>query len=873
MILFFSRYEKAIKKRKESAQGALEVNRNLAEFVAMDAVHQYVMASGKDVTTFPLPMLEHIYGQKLSELLQTPYAPHSTRFKAKVEGAHVGVTAMQKATGHYVAVKEAALRDIVTDSEWLDLLRRVVIPVREEIIEAQKIPLSDISELNTESQRKLPKLSMLMSLICFDSPMYDNLPLVLSTICETICFNTKQFSRPCRLSTASSDLRHTRESEGPINNYITVKLYSAVRSKTLTQIMFSFGITLSYTRTLTFYEELSQSLKDLYRKSGNRLLPTSLKIGLFSVFSDDNIDKNASSATSIMNFHGTSVSIFQFPDGDCGDLRFRRPYTDLSDEEKKEHHCPALSEFMTVKEIQIASKVLCPTSSNLFTKDDEKRLKAEFEKGMQEENMWLGSVCQGLKPNPPGNQDVRALSWAAYHENKKRDQGSNNKTTIVILPVLTDASHTNEVQYHLMKIAVSYTKYLNPSQTAVGSSDLPLYALKKNIQCARPSEFPQDVYFCFLGPLHIEHAALQCLGQLIKGTGLEDIITAASLDISGLSTSVVDVNSIKKSRYCLQIISVVLYDQLEQANFAGTVIKESPSYIYFFNLLRCIKTLFCFVRSIREANFTLFLSSLEQIAPLFFMLDHTHYSRWLPVFIADLNNLKYSNPDLFDNFMKGYFTVNTGGRPFSKIGFDHSHEHCNKRIKQEYTDLLNQKDRRFLEKLQLCLPQVNEYLSITDEKFSIADEETAEVRKEMTESFIKRYVSDVRQVKRKLQFNPFANDKFQKLSSSFVFLERIVTETGKMFDEGKAQYNEYVQKRLYAGNEDVQNSPIKKNNYKLPSHGNILRKESPQIKLTNKQIMKLRHACHYRPEEARSLFTTEFTGIVLVCGISIITVV
>ena len=152
----------------------------MAEFVAMDAVRPYVMASSKDITTYPLSTLENIYGQKLSELLQTPYTPHSTRFKAKLEVAHIGVTVMQKATGHYIAVKENVLRDIVTDHEWLDLLRRVISPVREEIIEAQKIPLSDISELKVESYRKLPKLSMLISLLCFDMPMYDNLPLVLS---------------------------------------------------------------------------------------------------------------------------------------------------------------------------------------------------------------------------------------------------------------------------------------------------------------------------------------------------------------------------------------------------------------------------------------------------------------------------------------------------------------------------------------------------------------------------------------------------------------------------------------------------------------------------------------------------------------------
>ena len=97
-----------------------------------------------------------------------------------------------------------------------------------------------------------------------------------------------------------------------------------------------------------------------------------------------------------------------------------------------------------------------------------------------------------------------------------------------------------------------------------------------------------------------------------------------------------------------------------------------------------------------------------------------------------------------------------------------------------------------------------------DEKFSKAEEETIEVHKEMTESFIKQSINDVRKVKQKLQCNPFANDKFQKLNSSFIFVARIVIETSRMSDEGKAQYNDYVHKRLNAEINDVQNCPIKK---------------------------------------------------------------
>ena len=74
---------------------------------------------------------------------------------------------------------------------------------------------------------------------------------------------------------------------------------------------------------------------------------------------------------------------------------------------------------------------------------------------------------------------------------------------------------------------------------------------------ARPDLFGES-YFAFMGGLHIEQAALICVGQLIKGTGMAEIIKVASLDTVGLETAVCDVNNIKKARYTLQVIAVVL---------------------------------------------------------------------------------------------------------------------------------------------------------------------------------------------------------------------------------------------------------------------------------------------------------------------------
>ena len=52
-------------------------------------------------------------------------------------------------------------------------------------------------------------------------------------------------------------------------------------------------------------EELAVTVKDLYCRSGNRMLPGALQKDLFTVVVDDNIDKNSSSSSATCHLHGT----------------------------------------------------------------------------------------------------------------------------------------------------------------------------------------------------------------------------------------------------------------------------------------------------------------------------------------------------------------------------------------------------------------------------------------------------------------------------------------------------------------------------------------------------------------------------------------
>ena len=78
-------------------------------------------------------------------------------------------------------------------------------------------------------------------------------------------------------------------------------------------MLFERGMVLSYDRILTFINKLSETVKALYNDSGDKVLSSTLRRGIFTVFVDENVDKNSSSDTAAGHFHGTRLTVLQFP--------------------------------------------------------------------------------------------------------------------------------------------------------------------------------------------------------------------------------------------------------------------------------------------------------------------------------------------------------------------------------------------------------------------------------------------------------------------------------------------------------------------------------------------------------------------------------
>ena len=107
-------------------------------------------------------------------------------------------------------------------------------------------------------------------------------------------------------------------------------------------------------------------------------------------------------------------------------------------------------------------------------------------------------------------------------------------------------------------------------------------------------------------------------------------------------------------------------------------VEASPQFHYWYMVMHLECHMLVFVRSIREGNFPLYITALRALAPWFFALDHTYYSRWVPVHIRDMTTMHERLPDVAKEFYRGSFVVH---KPFSAIAIDHAHEQNNAVVK------------------------------------------------------------------------------------------------------------------------------------------------------------------------------------------------
>ena len=272
-----------------------------------------------------------------------------------------------------------------------------------------------------------------------------------------------------------------------------------------------------------------------------------MRKGILTIVAIDNIDQNSKSTTATKHYHGTSLSIFQFPTEENPGVAV--DYENLEQPSKHSSlKVDALpSSFTYVKNFLVSFQTLKPPKlppTPFPTTPDN-----NYRTGVSSEVKWLATA---------NTSDVYT-SWVQYHS--KNIHYTRKPDISVILPLIDSHVHTLDTQYHCMEIAKKTTQLLNPLQITCGGCDQPVFKITKDLQWRFPELFGQDKYFCIFGSLHIEKSILILCSSLIEGSGLNKIMNSCGLSIVG-TDSLVTVNHITRARYCIQVAACVIFSLL-----------------------------------------------------------------------------------------------------------------------------------------------------------------------------------------------------------------------------------------------------------------------------------------------------------------------
>ena len=333
-----------------------------------------------------------------------------------------------------------------------------------------------------------------------------------------------------------------------------------------------------------------------YNRDGAFLCRTFRK-DILTIIAKGNIDQNSKSTTATRHYHGTSLSIFQFPTEEnpgraveYGDLENSSNQSSLKIDALSSSYIYVKNFLTPLQTLTMPSKL--PLTPFPTTPD------SNYRNGISDEVAWLKTA----------KTTNVWTAWARYHS--QRSHHTRKPEISAIFPLIDAPIPRLDTQYHCMETVEKTTQLLNPDQICVDESDQPVYKLLKELRWGFPDRFDPEKYFCLFGSLHLEKSILLLCGSLIEGSGLDKVMASCGLSIVG-TDSLVSGNHIKRARYCIQIATCVMFSLLTSAHeksgdkdpvlqWLKNPIEEREMCHYWYIIIDLMLNFSIFVRSIRE---------------------------------------------------------------------------------------------------------------------------------------------------------------------------------------------------------------------------------------------------------------------------------
>ena len=802
-------------------------------------------------------------------------------------------------------------------------------------------------DLSQDRQKQsVPRhLLLLLGLIledCNDSTISNAIADISLKLAQLVRFNAVKRKR------SGDAIRHTKNNEPPLPVMVGLSIHSKTREKRLIEDLYSKGLSISYDRVIEIEDNITKRLCNKYNEEGV-VCPPALEPGLFTCAAIDNIDHNPSSSTSKTSYHGTSISIFQYPtestivqpfqysdvflesvplpisyteikptkdfkpeppnrsnenldrqlenevhdaddqelenedrdadnqeleneDRDADDQELEKEDRDADDQdlENEDRNAYLENEDRDADDQEHENEDRDADDQDLENEDRNSNLENEdrdaddqdIEKELKKMDHWLEELS---KLETSNDLDVKT-SFSAYFD--ERSISSMPKTTSTLLPLLNESINSTAMVRQCIEIIQGIIKLLNPSQKVVITADQPVYVLGKRVQWMYPEKYHNAIWL--MGPLHIEMSYMSAIGSWLRESGWIEAFEKSNLTTPGRIESFLNGSNVKRCRYAHQVSLAALTKLAEKAfetqqEFTDYEAwekqgkKQNSNISYWFHVMEMETLLFAFIKSLRDADFPAFLNSLKMIARWMFILDHTHYARWLPVFIKDLQDLDL---DTLDQFKKGYFIIKRSKNTFSNMGIDQAHEQNNKLIKIHGGAIGIFDNPKALLRWSVSGSIIADMCNV-DSK----DHNAGVKHHENTSSFEVRFRKDVDSLYAAIieLGNPFQEKEknLVQLSTKAVLDSEVSNSVRLVGKLGKQQYESFVKDRLLSNRKSLYNI-VHKNKVQLFKHSNLSVPSKSRQKIKNlvadrKLFSRLFIACQSRAGDLENFLHAKIT--------------
>ena len=533
LIMLYNSYRKHNYNKMEEREVQMLEGIALSEVV--EFVEESILVSDKDTTpVFKLKDLTELYQNRLRMYgaEEAANSVHATRLKNKILENVPGLCATR--SGKFVLLTVdgdlgLALFNACNTSRTNNgfLLGKVAQLIRKDIFQHDSEFNGDLSrerQLDSVPKSLLHLMALIMEGRHVQEKTGDKSIQIAANMAQIVKFNTVKGRRKADIQNS----RHSKKNEPPLPVYIGMLVHNKTRKKGLVNEFANQGFSITYNRLQEIQSAITTQLCKEYEKEGG-VRPKQLHKETFTSAAIDNIDSNPSSNTAIKSFHGTSISVFQHPDTEILDQPFQ---LDKSIFPNKKINLPFSYTNILPSKGGKPEPTVTKTPTTFPSTNSVHSEAAE----------WLSKFTK------PEQLLEERITFSGHFS---AEVSCRTPNLIELLPLLQDSINSPAMVKHCMTVIKDLISSLNSNQDPVITADQPVYALGKQIQWLYPNDFGHVVWM--MGPLHIEMAFINVIGDWLDGSGWCEVFNKANISTPGRVENFLKGSHVKRSRYAHQI--------------------------------------------------------------------------------------------------------------------------------------------------------------------------------------------------------------------------------------------------------------------------------------------------------------------------------